>query len=211
MDLYKKNHFLLDSGAFSFFGGKEVDWDEYVTRYIEFINKHDIDLFFELDIDKIIGIEDTERLRHRIESGTGKQTIPVWRPSRGIDYWRAMIESYSYVAISASGKYDSAWTRRSESVPILRKMLLEAKENNCKVHGLGFTRIKLLPILPFHSVDSTSWLSGQQYCTFYRFKNGHMKSIPKKDKSKRGINPNGRSRYNFNEWVKFQQYADEYL
>tara|TARA_R110000824_G_scaffold9123_1_gene41095 strand:- start:761 stop:1501 length:741 start_codon:yes stop_codon:yes gene_type:complete len=207
MDLYKNHNFLLDSGAFTFFSGKKIDWDNYVTRYINFINKHGIDLFFELDIDKIIGIDKVEKIRKRIEEETEKQSIPVWRPSRGIKYWYNMIKEYSYVAISASGKYDSAWTRKKDNIPVLKKMLKLAKENNCKVHGLGFTSLKLLSIISFYSVDSTSWIAGQQYCTFYKFNGKGMNQINKTDNNKRGINPKGRLLYNFNEWVKFQKYA----
>ena len=49
--------FLLDSGAFTFMSNnkKGVDWNEYVDRYIEFINKHDVKYFFELDIDSVVG------------------------------------------------------------------------------------------------------------------------------------------------------------
>jgi len=211
MELYKKHNFLLDSGAFTFFGGKEVNWYDYVTKYINFINKHKVDLFFELDIDKIVGIQKVEEIRNRIESETGKQSIPVWRPSRGIEYWYKMIKDYSYVAISASGKYDSAWTRKKDNIPILKKMLKLAKENNCKVHGLGFTSLKLLPIISFYSVDSTSWIAAQQYCTFYTFIGNGLRQINKVDKNKRGINPKGRLEYNFKEWVKFQKYADANL
>lgn len=50
--------FLLDSGAFTFMNNSKnaVDFDEYLTRYIDFINRHDIEYFFELDIDSIVGL-----------------------------------------------------------------------------------------------------------------------------------------------------------
>lgn len=43
--------FLLDSGAFTFMNsGKKVHWKTYVDEYIEFINRHDVQQFFELDL-----------------------------------------------------------------------------------------------------------------------------------------------------------------
>ena len=210
MDMYKNHNFLLDSGAFTFFSGKKVDWDSYVGRDIEFINKHDIDLFFELDIDRVVGIKKVEEIRKRIENETGKQSIPVWRPSRGIEYWYKMIKEYSYVAISASGKYDSSWTRSKESIPILKKMLKLAKENNCKVHGLGFTSLKLLKQIPFYSVDSTSWIAGQKFGVIIKF-NGEGFDKYKRPKNSRMINPSLRLENGFTEWIKFQKYADANL
>ena len=49
--------FLLDSGAFTFMNSQKgkIDFDEYLTRYINFINKYDIKYFFELDVDSIVG------------------------------------------------------------------------------------------------------------------------------------------------------------
>ena len=56
--------FLLDSGAFSFMAGRKVvNWDTYTEQYAEYINRYKIDLFFELDIDSIVGLQEVERLR----------------------------------------------------------------------------------------------------------------------------------------------------
>ena len=39
--------FLLDSGAFTFFGqGKKVDWNEYISNYSEFINRNNVNTIF---------------------------------------------------------------------------------------------------------------------------------------------------------------------
>ena len=42
--VYSKNH-ILDSGAFTFFGGKKVDWEKYTYAYCDFINKTKQELF----------------------------------------------------------------------------------------------------------------------------------------------------------------------
>lgn len=86
------SEFLLDSGAFSFLSNsaKEVDWDEYVEDYARFINKYNINLFFEVDIDPLVGLKEVERLRAKLEALTGKKPIPVWHKSRGKDYFIKM-------------------------------------------------------------------------------------------------------------------------
>lgn len=64
--------FMLDSGAFTFFqSGKQVNWNDYVERYAEFINRNRIKLFLELDIDVLIGYENVKKLRKKLESLTG--------------------------------------------------------------------------------------------------------------------------------------------
>ena len=97
----QKNH-ILDSGAFTYLNGTKtgnIDWDKYIDEYANFINQYKIDLFFELDIDSIVGLKEVERLRAKLESITNKQCIPVWHKSRGLDYWEKMVKEYDYVAI----------------------------------------------------------------------------------------------------------------
>lgn len=202
--------FLLDSGAFSFFGkgGENMDWNKYTLEYCKFINKHNIENFVELDIDSITSLEKVENLRKIIQDKTGKNPIQVWRPSRKIDYWYKMIEENDYVAISASGQYDSGWTRGDKSSSVLRKLISEAKNKNCKVHGLGFTKISELSDIPFYSVDSTAWLYGNRGGYIYIF-NG--KSLDKINPKNKRLNGKEAAVHNFNEWLKFQKYAEKNL
>ncbi len=93
--------FLLDSGAYTFMAGSHkggCDWDAYVSEYADFINRFDVKLFFELDIDSVVGLAEVERLRHKLERMTGKKPIPVWHKNRGKEYFIKMCEEYPYVA-----------------------------------------------------------------------------------------------------------------
>ena len=199
--------FLLDSGAFSFFGGKAVNWNDYVTTYINFINKHDVEHFFELDLYSIIGVPETEKLRTRIETETGKQAIPVFHKRLGIDYYKQLCKDYKYIAISASGMYESKWTRQEPER--LKKMVKYANSKGVKVHGLGYTKIKMLHEIPFYSVDSTSWLSGNRFGAVYRFNGNGFDKISKPEGMR--VKTNLTANNNFYEWIKFQKYADNNL
>ena len=202
--------FLLDSGAFTFMSNvkdsKKVDFDAYLTRYINFINKNDVKLFFELDVDSVVGYEKVKQMRKRLESETQKKCIPVWHKSRGLEEWYKLTSEYDYVAIG--GIVSKEITR--QEYKYFPKLLEIARENGCKVHGLGFTNLEGLKKYKFYSVDSTAWTTGNRFGSVYKF-NGHtMVKYSKKDGQKladsRAVAVN-----NFNEWVKFQKYADTHL
>jgi hypothetical protein len=201
----KSEMFLLDSGAFTFMSGKKSnDFDSYLTRYIEFIKKHDVKYFFELDIDSVVGYDKVKQLRKRLEKETGKKCIPVWHKSRGKDEFLKMCDEYDYVAIG--GIVTKEITK--DQYPFFTWFLNEAHKRGCKVHGLGFTSIADLPKYHFDSVDSTSWKSGGRFGQLHIYKNGTIKTITQKSKRAvyRAIDTN-----NFNEWLKYQRYADKNL
>lgn len=199
-------NFLLDSGAFSFMSGapcSKKTIEEYCEKYIDFINRKNIKHYFELDVDTIFGIDFVEYLRLKLERETNRQPIPVWHKGRGVDYWKRMCDEYQYVAIGGLVFH----VRQCEWGNI-QKMVVYARNHNVKVHGLGFTKTRILPQFPFYSVDSASWCKsaaiGQQKQTF----NGTY--IEQKH-----INGNGKkvalsklAQNNMNEWVKYQKYME---
>lgn len=199
--------FMLDSGVFTmaYGSGTKVDFDEYTDRYIEFINAQNIKLFFEMDIDDLAGLPKAEELRRKIERGTGKQPIPIFHKNRGKDYFIDMCKNYPYVAIGGiAGKGNM--TKRKEYMPYFRWFIDTAHKHGAKIHGLGFTDLKALEILNFDSVDSTSWTTGNRFGAIYRFNGRTMEKYGKKD-GQRLADSRAVAINNFNEWVKFQQYA----
>tara|TARA_R100000655_G_scaffold34745_1_gene67588 strand:- start:7550 stop:8443 length:894 start_codon:yes stop_codon:yes gene_type:complete len=201
-------NFLLDSGAFTFMNDKKnngnINWNEYTEKYADFINKNNIDLFFELDIDSIIGIKNVEKLRTKLEKLTNKQCIPVWHKTRGKKYWEKMIKEYDYVAIGGLVSNVKYKNKIEKYFPYFIKT---AKENNCKVHALGYTSVKSLKKYPFYSVDSTSWIQGNRGGFLYKFTGNNIIQINKPQNTR--LKAKKTAIHNFNEWVKFQKYAEK--
>lgn len=200
--------FLLDSGAFTFMNDKKnknIDFDEYLEKYIEFINKNDIKYFFELDIDSIVGIEEVERLREKLERRTNKKCIPVFHKSRGKEYFIEMCKNYDYIAIGGIVTKEIT----PNEYKYFKWFIDTAHSYNCKIHGLGFTNLKLMKIYNFDSVDSTSWVAGGKFGTLYHFDGREMKQVDTRGLRRRtDITTDPINRHNYYEWVKYQKYAD---
>lgn len=197
--------FLLDSGAFTFMNGAngKVNWDEYISKYIAFINENDVEHYFELDIDAIVGYEEVKRIRARIESETGKKSIPVWHKSRGMDEFKRLVKDYDYIAI---GGFAIKHIKQNE-YPIIRKMVQYAYESGTKVHGLGFTP-KEVTKYKFYSVDSTTWLSCRRFGSLFKYDNGQMRMVTPKNHGTRKDRQREIEVLTLKEWIKYQKYLN---
>lgn len=201
--IHKVKSFMLDSGAFSFMQNPKSmpKWDEYVERYGNFIKDNHIGLFYELDIDSIIGYKDTIRLRDRLESITGKQCIPVWHKSRGKQAFIDMCRDYDYVSI---GGIVSGEIARCE-YKIFNPLCDIAHDHGAKIHGLGFTNTDLATY-KFDSVDSTAWIYGNRGGYLYHFTGSTITKIncPQGHRLKsREV-----AIHNFWEWVKYGEFLE---
>lgn len=208
--IHKTKMFLLDSGAFTFMQNSKshTDWDEYVERYAQFINDHNIEYFFELDIDSVIGYENVLKLRSRLERMTGRQSIPVWHLPRGKVEFLRMCDEYPYVAIGGivSGEI------KSNNYKHFPWFINEAHKRNTQIHGLGFTNVNKLEVCHFDSVDSTRWNCAR----FGRLEYFDEKTIKPIDRRKEGKRLQGRKnneiiKFTFQEWCKYQEYAEAHL
>lgn len=197
--------FMLDSGAFTFMQQSKVgkvNWDEYVERYAAFINAHKVELFFELDIDSVVGLERVLQLRTKLERLTGRQCIPVWHKSRGKQSYIDMCKEYPYVALG--GIVAKEITQKDyKHFPWF---IDTAHEHGAKIHALGLTALAALPKYHFDSVDSTAWVSGNRFGGIYVFNGTTMVKHNKKEGQRIGSHK-AVAMHNFREWVKFQEYA----
>lgn len=195
--------FLLDSGAFTFKMNtkKAVDWDEYLQRYVDFINKYDVEHFFELDIDAVVGYERVKELRRKLETGTGKKCIPVWHKSRGIEEYKRHCEEYDYIAIG--GMAGNEITQKE--MPNLKKLTAYARKKGVKVHGLGYT-VANIEEWGFYSCDSTTWNMVSRFGKIYKFTGDRIVVVtPKGKKIDKSKYIEGEV-HNIKEWIKYQNY-----
>lgn len=204
LQLVGVDNFLVDSGAFSFMSGKTCDKTslrDYQRKYINYIKSRKINLFFELDVDTIFGLDFVHELRKDLESETGKKCIPVWHKSRGVEYWKWMVDNYDYIAIGGL-----VFHVKKQEYALIRKMVAYARAKGVKVHGLGYTKKDVLSYA-FYSIDSTSYLASAvrggnlQFFDGKYMKTYHLVSSKKKDL-------NAIKRNNIKEWIKFQHYLD---
>lgn len=199
--------FLLDSGAFTFMNGAKgkVDWDSYIEKYIAFINENDIKHYFELDIDSIVGYGEVKRIRSRLESETGKKSIPVWHKSRGVEEYKRLVNNYDYIAV---GGFAMKHISRDE-YPIIKRMVRYAYDNGVKVHGLGFTP-KEVTQYKFYSVDSTTWLSCRRFGSLFKFDGDKMKMVTPKKHGTRKDCQREIEIMTVKEWIKYQKYLNRF-
>ncbi len=203
MDELDKATFLLDSGAFTFLSKQPsgIDWPEYVRKYAAFIKKYEIRNYFELDIYKIIGIDQTEQLRDMVEQITGIKCIPVWHRHLGIDYLERLSSEYDYIAF---GGFAIGDIKPSEYAAV-PKLLKICEKNYCRVHGLGFTNAEWLRKCPFYSIDSSTWITGQRFGKLFSFADGKLRSItpPKGYRGKRTV-----WKESLRAWIQYAEYAE---
>lgn len=199
--------FLLDSGAFTFMQGNgTADWNEYVERYSDFITRNNVQKFFELDIDSVVGYEEVKKLRAKLERLTGRQCIPVWHKTRGYTEWLRQADEYPYIAIGGIVSKEI----KPEQYTAFPKMLDDAHKRGANVHGLGFTALQYLTKVHFDSVDSTAWTTGNRFGYLYYFDGRTMKKYDA-PKGHRIADPRRAALINYTEWIKFQKYAETHL
>lgn len=203
--------FLLDSGAFTFMQSSKshCNWDKYIEKYAEFINRNKIKKYFELDIDSVVGYEKVKEYRKRLEDLTGVPSIPVWHNNRGKEEFVKMCEEYPYVAIGGLVGGNSEYSKKYWK--FFPWFINTAHEHGAKIHALGFTSLEGIAKYHFDSVDSTAWTSGNRFNgVVYHFDGKKLQTI-QKPANKRVGDHSKIAKHNFSEWVKFQKYAEKNL
>ena len=200
--------FLLDSGAFTFMNGshgKSIDWEKYVEEYAEFVKRHKVAKYLELDIDSITGYAYVKKLRAKLEGLVGYRCIPVWHKGRGKEEFLRMCDAYPYVAIGGIVTREISQSEHR----YFPWFISEAHKRSAKIHGLGYTNLAGLRKYHFDSVDSTAWTTGNRFGHIYRFDGKTLQkiSVP----SNMRLNTYAAAQNNFTEWIKFQRYAEKHL
>jgi len=153
-------HVAIDSGAHSLQKSTEgYDLDKFVKGWMDFVRTHRdnprIDWFAEMDIQEQVGLRQVKKWRRALLKLTPK-IMPVWHPAEGIKGWKELVKNYEMVATGGKG-----W--RFIPGDTLAGMSVLAYDAGRWHHGFGCTTTKLAISIPFCSIDSTSWLAGEQY------------------------------------------------
>lgn len=200
---------FMDSGAYTFAqkSSNITDWDSYVDKFADFLNEYKIDRFLELDIDKLVGLKEVERLRRRLEQKTGKQPVPVWHDSRGEQYFYDMCKEYKYVAIGGIASSDVG--KRTKGSMLYKRygnwFADKAHEYGAKIHALGFT-VQDIHKYRFDSVDSSSWTGGGRWGTIFHFNGFDLKKS--RPKSSKRLDTTVVTKHNLQQWILYQKYAE---
>lgn len=173
---------MVDSGAHAILSGKVTDYEKHIENYLRFIREYkgwaNIIGFFEMDIDRVIGIDRVLEVRREIEK-IGVKVIPVWHKERGVDGWIEMCNNYDFVAIPLV-KEEEIYYRD------LRFFLNYALRKGVRVHGLGVSNPdKKLGTRFIYSIDASSWNSSFVYNNMFRDKLVDIKG--KKEREAIGI------------------------
>jgi hypothetical protein len=196
------DNFILDSGAFSMFNGTgKLTYDglkRYVDRYCEFIIKHKIKNFVEMDIDAVIGYEEAKKINRYIESRVGSKPMYVHHvESRTIEDLEKACKESDYLmwgGIAGKGK----------SVETINTFVDYCFDFGTRVHALGFTPLNLDECRNLYSCDSSSWTMGGRAGNIFQFANDKIDTM--KAEGKKRITFYELNNHNMRQWIKYQQY-----
>lgn len=174
---------FIDSGAHTFFQKfdeyKKMDdkfWDDYLTKYTNWVreNKEYIFACANLDIDAIVGTDKVDEWNAKYFQpleDEGVQVCYIWHTERGHSGWEDYCKKHSYIGL----------TMENDTLTIqqLMRLINVSKKYNTRVHGMALTRMEVLVRVPFFSVDSTTWLVGQQYGELNWFNGRKMQRLSK--------------------------------
>jgi hypothetical protein len=162
---------FLDSGAFSAkTQGVAID----INAYVGFIkrNAHHLSTYSVLDV--IGDAKGTRENQKRMED-MGVQPLPCWHTGETWDDLEWYIERYPYIAIGGMVPY----LRFSQKLmPWLVQAFKQAK-GRAVFHGFGATSWKIASMVPWYSVDSSSWAAGVRFgqVDVFDYRAGRFRSL----------------------------------
>lgn len=154
------NNIIIDSGGYSFQTRKvHLNHKQYFEKYKKFIEQthhlSQVNGFFELDIDNMVGYSQVKEYREELLEITNK-IIPVWHKSLGIKEFKNLCSEFDFIAIPCVNNN----AIKPESYG---KFVKYAHKHNTKVHGLGMLRKNILNKVPFDTCDGTSWFLASRF------------------------------------------------
>jgi hypothetical protein len=147
---------FADSGAFSAASAGAVirlpDYADWLDRWRPYI-----DVACTLDV---IGNAWATRQNTDVLAERGHTTLPVFHVGEPYEELEAWCRDYRFVGLGGMVPYAN---RRGAVARWLVRCFQIARPHGTVFHGLGQTNWRTLAELPFYSVDSSSWASGDRY------------------------------------------------
>jgi hypothetical protein len=150
----ENKNIFLDSGAFSAFTKKaEINIDEYIN----FIKNNISFLEIYANLDSIGDAEKTLKNQKYMES-KDLNPLPCFHYGEDFKYLDYYCKKYKYVALGGIAGANVGINDKKRWLDIIFSKYLKNK-----FHGFGVTNINFLFKYPWYSVDSTSWVKGDQF------------------------------------------------
>lgn len=148
--LTRPGRWCLDSGAYeAYTQGKPITYEQWH----EIASTCDADEVFGLDV-----IGSPRKTRANVERAwaDGIRAIPTFHFGAPWEYLEWAATSAPKFALGGMAR-----RRDSERIGFIRECF--KRQWPCRVHGFGVTSRKSVMAVPFHSVDSTTWLGGRRF------------------------------------------------
>lgn len=147
---------FADSGAFSASTiGATIDVDDYAAWLDRW--RPWVDVACTLDV--IGSAEGTWENTKRLEAH-GHHVLPVFHIGEEWEWLERWCASYRYVGLGGQ----VPWSSQADKVRRWRIRCFQiARPHGTVFHGLGQTNPETLAALPFYSVDSSAWVSGDRF------------------------------------------------
>lgn len=159
---------MVDSGAFSMMVKEEkldeLNIDDYVKEYGEFVTKHakQINRFIELDIQCLVGVPEYDRLYKLLDKHTPSHMRPtiVWHVTEDLckfesDMARCIEQGDDLICIGGAAALRI--TGKKSLGKMMQQLCWYAAGKGVNIHGLGITS-RVARYIDFYSVDSLSFI-----------------------------------------------------
>lgn len=176
----KPADWCIDSGAHFFISAylkkgalvpvEEVE--EHIHKYVSWMKEADNKPTWavEMDLQDLYGIDLIEKWRWEIwkpfEKETGIKVVYNHHITESLDRWQEMLDDPGMTRLALS-------IPRNKDLRIYGAKVYEAYEAGKPVHGFAQVRKRSMRVIPFYSVDSTSWGAGALFGTVHSFNSQH--------------------------------------
>jgi hypothetical protein len=189
---------MLDSGAYTFQSKGYADIDVWLERVFSVRNNAR-----ELISYDVIGDGQKTYEYYLYVSKYLPDVIPVFHQYSDFKYLDCYLDRTDRIALG--GMVGSG----SRKVYFLKKVF---KRKIVRYHGFGLSSQPLLMLFPFYSVDSTSWLNGCRYGSYYTFKNGKLSAWngPKRERVEHYMHYLDAARSSIFSFMEFERFITGY-